>query len=117
MRASTTDDNARQRRALSVFRQWLESAVVVAGRNARDVRAIKSNIGQFPIAELGQFGDIALIVAERLDHSNKREQHGSLLEFKIQLLKGTESSRVHIDAHTAVQKLKCCVAANLPVHS
>jgi hypothetical protein len=76
MRASDTNDNARQWRALSVFRQWLESTVVVAGRNARNVGAIKSDIGQFPIAELGQFGDIALIVAESLDHSDEREQHG-----------------------------------------
>jgi hypothetical protein len=32
-------------------------------------------------------------------------------------LKGTESSKPNIDVHTAVQKLKCCVAANPPVHS
>src|SRR5579864_6726229 len=71
----------------AIRRQRLElSAVVVAGRNARNVRAVETDIGQFPVAELGQFGDIALIVAERLDHSDEREQHGSLLEFWIQLL-------------------------------
>src|SRR5262249_44269933 len=51
------------------------SAVVGAGCNARDVRAIKADIGQFAIAELGQFADIALIVPERLDHADEREQH------------------------------------------
>src|SRR6266853_380293 len=40
------------------------------------VRAIKTDIGQFAIAKLGQFADIALIVPERLDHADEREQHG-----------------------------------------
>src|SRR6266705_127440 len=52
------------------------SAVIGAGCNARNVRAIKTDIGQFAIAKLGQFADIALIVPERLDHADEREQHG-----------------------------------------
>src|SRR4029077_13685664 len=42
------------------------SAVVIAGCNARNIRAIQADVGQFAIAELGQLGDIALIVPERL---------------------------------------------------
>ena len=52
-----------------------ESALIVTGCNARNVRAIKADIGQFAIAKLGQFADIALIVPERLDHADEREQH------------------------------------------
>src|SRR5712675_2008940 len=52
------------------------SAVIGAGCNARNVRAIKTDIGQFAIAKLGQFADIALIVPEGLDHADEREQHG-----------------------------------------
>src|SRR5260370_24815135 len=52
------------------------SAFIGAGCNARNVRAIKADIGQFAIAKLGQFADIALIVPERLDHADEREQHG-----------------------------------------
>src|SRR6476469_3609492 len=63
-----------------------QSALVLTGCNARNVRAIKADIGQFAIAELGQFADIALIVPERLDHADEREQHGSLLVVTIQLL-------------------------------
>jgi hypothetical protein len=61
-------------RALSV-RQAADkqSAVIVPGCNARNVRAIKADIGQFAIAKLGQFADIALIVPERLDHADERE--------------------------------------------
>src|SRR5205085_9521614 len=75
-RRDAGDDNARTRRALSVhFRAERVSAGVIAGCNARNVRAIKADIGQFAIAELGQFADIALIVPERLDHADEREQH------------------------------------------
>src|SRR4051794_475720 len=49
------------------------SAVIVPGCNARNVRAIKADIGQFAIAKLGQFADTALIVPERLDHADERE--------------------------------------------
>src|SRR5580692_5977863 len=62
------------------------SAVIGPGCNARNVRAIEADVGQFAIAKLGQFADIALIVPERLDHADEREQHGSLLAFTIQLL-------------------------------
>jgi hypothetical protein len=57
--------------------QWLKtgSAVVVTGCYARDVRAMKADIGQLAIAELGQLSDISLIVPERLDHADEREQH------------------------------------------
>src|SRR3981081_783132 len=67
------------------------SAVIDAGCNARNVRAIKANIGQFAIAKLGQFADIALIVPERLDHADEREQHSSLLVSTIQLLREPSS--------------------------
>src|SRR6266851_5956480 len=59
------------------------SAVISAGCNARDVRTIKADVGQFAIAKLGQFADIALIIPERLDHTDEREQHGSLLVITI----------------------------------
>jgi hypothetical protein len=52
------------------------SAVIGTGCNARNVRAIQTDIGQFAIVKLGQFADIALIVPERLDHADEREQHG-----------------------------------------
>src|ERR1700690_1030957 len=71
-------DNARGRSGRYPSRQSAEngSAVIGAGCNARNVRAIKTDIGQFAIAKLGQFADIALIVPERLDHADEREQHG-----------------------------------------
>jgi hypothetical protein len=53
----------------SVGRRQL--SVVGTGGNARNVGAIKADIGQFAITELGQFGDIALIVPERLDHADE----------------------------------------------
>src|SRR3977135_1546736 len=89
--ADTTTPAAR--RAFIRFRQSVKkrSAVIGAGRNARNVRAIKANIGQFAIAKLGKFADIALIVPERLDHADEREQHGSLLVSTIQLLKEASS--------------------------
>src|SRR4030088_991288 len=71
---------------------WNVSAVIFSGRNAGNVRAIKADIGQFAIAKLGQFADIALIVPERLDHADEREQHwGSLLVSAIQLLEEASS--------------------------
>src|SRR3981081_3832137 len=87
-------DNARGKAGVYPFVSQLKkrSAVIGAGRNARNVRAIKANIGQFAIAKLGQFADIALIVPERLDHADEREQHwGSLLVSTIQLFEETSS--------------------------
>src|SRR3979409_479235 len=86
-------DNARGKAGVYPFVSQLKkrSAVIGAGRNARNVRAIKANIGQFAIAKLGQFADIALIVPERLDHADEREQHGSLLVSTIQLLREPSS--------------------------
>src|SRR5207244_11654344 len=52
------------------------SAVIVAGRNARDVGTIEADVGEFAIAQLGQLVDVALIIPERLDHADEREQHG-----------------------------------------
>src|SRR6266478_5030580 len=64
-----------------------KSAVIGAGGNARNIRAIQADISQFAVAELGQLVDIALVIPERLDHANEREQHGSLLVVStIQLL-------------------------------
>src|SRR6202011_3041862 len=64
-------------RALSVLNlAECGSAVIIAGCNARNIRAIKADVGQFAIGELGQLGDVALIVPERLDHADEREQHG-----------------------------------------
>src|ERR1700733_16256037 len=70
--------------------RWAEtgSAVIIAGCNARNVRTIKADIGQFAIAKLGQFADIALIVPESLDHADEREQHGSLLSISDSAFKG-----------------------------
>src|ERR1700694_5033529 len=76
-------------RALSVVSQSAgESAVVGAGCYARNIRPIEADVGQFAIAKLGQLVDIALIVPERLDHADEREQHGSLLVIAIQPLEG-----------------------------
>jgi hypothetical protein len=72
--ADTTTPAAK--RALSVRQSAKEQSTLVGtGCNARNVRAIKADIGQFAIAELGQFANIALIVPERLDHADEREQH------------------------------------------
>jgi len=46
-------------------------AVVSTGCDPLDVGAVKPDIGQFPIAQLGQLSDIALIVTERLDSTDK----------------------------------------------
>src|SRR5712675_2788369 len=79
-------------RALSVSTVgWDGSAVIMAGSNAWNVRAIKADIGQLAIAKLGQFADIALIVPERLDHADEREQHGNLLVSAIQPLEEASS--------------------------
>src|SRR5579872_4380031 len=80
-------DNARSEAGVIRFSSRLKgiSALIGAGCNARNVRAIKTDIGQFAIAELGQFADIALIVPERLDHADERKQHGSLLEVRFSL--------------------------------
>lgn len=65
-------DNARTGRAQSFVSQLSQRlAVVSTGCDPLDVGPIKSNIGQFPIAQLGQFSDIALIVTERLDSADK----------------------------------------------
>src|SRR6266404_244582 len=114
----TKNDNARVRRALSV-RHWADgrSAVVVPGCNARNVRAIKADVGQFAIAELGQFADIALIVPERLDHADEREQHGSLLVVSIQPLEESLIVEMNIGQHTALRKFRCCGAAKSKTHS
>jgi hypothetical protein len=50
-----------------------KSASVGSGGNPRNVRTIEADIGQFTIAELGQFADIALIIPESLDHADERE--------------------------------------------
>src|ERR1700730_14369573 len=105
-------------RALSVSTVgWNGSAVIIAGRNARNVRAIKANIGQFAIAKLGQFADIALIVPERLDHADERKQHGSLLISTIQLLEVSLIVEMNIEGDVALQKFLCCDAANHKTHS
>src|SRR5260370_29550888 len=59
------------------FQQSAEkrSAVIGAGCNARNVPAIKTNIGQFAIANLAHIADIPLLVPERLDHPDERKQH------------------------------------------
>src|SRR5260370_41623256 len=87
------------------------SAVIGDGCNARNVRPIQADIGQFAIAKLGQFADIALIVPERLDHADEREQHGSLLVFKIQLLEVVLIVEMNIGEDSSFQKFKCCGAA------
>src|SRR5712672_4214957 len=84
------------------------SAVIGAGCNARNVRAIKTDIGQFAIAKLGQFADIALIVPERLDHADEREQHGSLLVSTIQLLEEASIVEMNIGQDFSFQKIKWC---------
>src|SRR5689334_20253478 len=61
--------------AIRSFRAERVSAVVGAGCNARNVRTIEADVGQFAVAELGQFGDVALIIPERLDQADEREQH------------------------------------------
>jgi hypothetical protein len=105
-------DNARSE--AGVIRQQAadeRSAVIVPGCNARYVRAIKADIGQFAIAELGQFADIALIVPERLDHADEREQHGSLLVSTIQRLEEASTVEMNIVQGFSFQKVKWCGAA------
>src|SRR5580704_12158113 len=70
-------DNARgEAGVIRVMVGRVASAGIGTCGYARNVRAIKADIGQFAIAKLGQFADIALIVPERLDHADEREQHG-----------------------------------------
>src|SRR5476651_2772226 len=92
------------------------SAVIGAGCNARNVRAIKADIGQFAIAKLGQFADIALIVPERLDHADERKQHGSLLVSTIQLLEEASIVEMNIGQDFSFQKIKWCGAAKCCAH-
>src|SRR5476651_822918 len=93
------------------------SAVIGAGCNARNVRAIKADIGQFAIAKLGQFADIALIVPERLDHADEREQHwGSLLVLTIQLLQRSFIVEMNIEQNSSHRKFKWCGAAKPKLH-
>jgi hypothetical protein len=98
--------------------RWAEtgSAVIAAGCNARNVRAIKADIGQFAIAKLGQFADIALVVPESLDHADEREQHGNLLVSTIQPLEAGRIVEMNIERNVALQKLLCCDAANRKTH-
>jgi hypothetical protein len=91
------------------------SAVVGTGCNARNVRTIKADIGQFAIAKLGQFADIALIVPERLDHADEREQHGSLLVFDSALA-ASFIVEMNVDQNVAMQKIEWCGAANQKMH-
>ncbi len=64
-----SNDNAHQQ--AGIIRRSREltnrSAVIASGGNARDVRTIKTDIGQFTIAQLGQLGNVALIVPEGLE--------------------------------------------------
>src|ERR1700723_2520004 len=111
-------DNARSEAGVirsSVGRGY--SALIITGCNARNVRAIKADIGQFAIAKLGQFADIALIVPEPLDHANEREQHNKSPCLTIQLLRESFIVEMNIERHTALQKFQCCGAAKLILHS
>src|SRR5258708_17104599 len=115
MAVDTTTPAAR--RALSVRHRLINrSAVIGAGRNARNVRAIKADIGQFAIAKLGQFADIALIVPECPDHPDEREQHVNLLVSTIQPLEGSFIVEMNIGQGSALKKLKCCGAAKPKMH-
>src|ERR1700712_145456 len=117
MQAPDTTTPARSGRYPSQQSAENGSAVIGAGCNARNVRAIEADIGQFAIAELGQFADIALIVPERLDHADEREKHGSLLVVTIQPLEESLIVEMNIGRYTALQKFRCCGAANLKTHS
>ena len=69
----TGNDNARWLSGRYPFDGRLKersAVIVVTGCNARNVRAIKTDIGKFTIAELGQLADIALIIPESLDHAD-----------------------------------------------
>jgi hypothetical protein len=78
------------------------SAVVVAGCDTRDVRAIKANVRQLAIAKLRQFTDVALIIPEGLDHADEREQHGySPKVSTIQLLEERLIVEMNIERHAA----------------
>src|ERR1700716_3017794 len=110
-------DNARS--GAGVIRQQSAkngSVVIVAGCNARNVRAIKADIGKFAIAELGQFADIALIVPESLNHADERAQHGSLLVVPIQLLEKASSLQLNISDKAPRQKFQWCDAARCKMH-
>src|ERR1700677_763918 len=118
MRVVPGHDNARNSAGVIRLDRWPKSsALVITGRNAANVRAIKADIGQFAIAKLGQFADIALIVPERLDHANEREQHNKSPCLTIQLLRESFIVEMNIVRHTALQKFQCCGAAKLILHS
>jgi hypothetical protein len=51
------------------------SGLIGTRGNTRNVGTVETDVGQFAIAELRELGHIALIVTERLDHTDKREQH------------------------------------------
>src|SRR5258708_6529267 len=93
------------------------SAVIIAGCNARNVRTIKADIGQFAIAKLGQFADIALIVPERLDHADEREQHGVVSLYLRFSSWRNLVVEMNIGQNIALQKFKCCDAAKSETHS
>ena len=78
--------------------------------------AIKANVCQLAIAKLGQFADIALIVPERLDHANEREQHGSLLRIYDSALGRNLIVEMNIGQSFSFQKIKWCGAAKHTTH-
>jgi len=65
----------------------IEQLVLGTGSDTLNVRAIDADIGELAIAELGQLVHVALVIPERLDHADEREEHGNLLVFTIQLFK------------------------------
>jgi hypothetical protein len=118
MECGARDENARSE--AGIIRPSLEengSGVIGAGCNARNVRTIKADIGQFAIAKLGQFADIALIVPERLDHADEREQHGVVSCLSDSAFGGSGIAGLCIAQNAAVQEFKWCDAANPKTHS
>src|SRR5579863_2614197 len=118
MRGTFEYDNARGSAGVIrlEFRLSGLSALIVPGCDARNIRPIKTDIGQFAIAKLGQFGNVALIVAECLDHADEREQHGSLLVLRFSSWRRASSLQMNIRQDMGVQKALCCGAANLKSH-
>ena len=72
------------------------SVLESAHRDSANVRAIEADIGQFTIAELGQFADVAMVVAVLAEEANDRQQHSGAPLVTIQCLKGHQIVEMNI---------------------
>src|SRR5260363_453608 len=69
------------------------------------------------VAELRQLGNVALILTERLDHADEREQHEKSPLVRDSVLRWNLIVEMNIEEIVAVRKRRCCDAAKPPAHS